>query len=97
MVVSFAPDGSIEFAVSYSHSGGDLLTHAQEIPSPGSKRRTTSAARMASKALRVAPEGLDKGEAISTGFATDTITSTDTIVVDSVDQRTSRRANAKAS
>ena len=88
LVVTFTREG-IEYDVSYAHSGAE-----GGIPSPGSKRRTTTAVRLASVDLQVGLEGLDKGGAVSTGFATDTIESTDTIVVDSVDQRTSRRASA---
>jgi hypothetical protein len=72
VTATFTPEG-IEFAVLYSHEG--------EPPTPGSKTRTSKAARMARMGLETALKGLDD-DLIWTGFATDTRTSRDTIMVD---------------
>jgi hypothetical protein len=76
LIITFKPDATLEFAVTYAHG------EAEEPPNPGTKKRTTSAARMAAHGLRLALEGLDKGTPIWGGFATNTRTSRDTIIVD---------------
>jgi hypothetical protein len=76
IAVEFKPDATLEFAVTYAH--GDL----DEPPNPGTKKRTTNAARMAAYGLQRALEGLDKGAPIWGGFATNTRTSRDLIMVD---------------
>jgi hypothetical protein len=48
LTVTFNPEGT-EYAIVYSH--------ADELPRPGTKTRTTRAARMARKALETALEG----------------------------------------
>jgi len=76
IAVEFKPDATLEFAVTYAHGEAD------EPPNPGTKTRTRSATRMAAYGLRRALEGLDKGTPIWGGFATNTRTSRDTIIVD---------------
>jgi hypothetical protein len=76
VVIEFKPDATLEFAVTYAHG------EASEPPQPGTKTRTRSATRMAAYGLRRALEGLDKGTPIWGGFATNTRTSRDTIIVD---------------
>jgi hypothetical protein len=73
LTIIFADEG-IELAVSYLHT--------EDPPTPGSKTRTTTAARMARAALETALEGLRTRPAIWGGFGTDTRESTDRIVVD---------------
>lgn len=71
----FREDGSIEYAVSYAH--------IDEPPTPGSKKRTTTASRMARRGLQAALEGLDQGYALTWGgFGTNTRESTDRIIVE---------------
>jgi hypothetical protein len=73
VTVTFVPDGSLEVDVTYTH---------EEVLTPGSKRRTTSAARMASMALERAQEHLRSGRVIWGGFGTNMRTSTDRILID---------------
>ena len=73
ITVTFGGEG-IEYAVSYLHRG--------EPPSPGSKTRTTTAARMARRGLELALERLGSGALIWGGFATNTRESEDTIIVE---------------
>jgi hypothetical protein len=68
-------DGAaIEYAVSYQHR--------DEPPSPGSKARTITAARMARRGLELALERLGSGAVMWGGFATNTRESEDTIIVE---------------
>jgi hypothetical protein len=74
-----------EIKVSFAHEGIMICVsygHTNEPPQPGTKTRTRSATRMAAYGLRRALEGLDKGTPIWGGFATNTRTSRDTIIVD---------------
>jgi hypothetical protein len=75
MIVTFNRD-EVEVSITYSHD--------HEPASAGSKKRTTTAARMARKGLERALEGLDTaGEAVVWGgFATDTHLTTDVVVLD---------------
>ncbi len=72
LTVTFKPEG-IEYAVLYAHTN--------ELPTPGTKTRTTKAATMARTGLETALAGLD-GEVVWGGFGTDTRTSRDMVVVD---------------
>ena len=72
--VAFTAEG-IMISITYGHA--NELDHA-----PGTKTRTRAATRMAAHGLRRALERLDKGTPIWGGFATDTRTSKDTIMVD---------------
>jgi hypothetical protein len=72
-------DGTIEYGVRY--------THADDPGSPGSKGRTTRAARLAAKGLEAALEGLSRDPGpLWGGFATNTRESTDTIMVEQKEQ-----------
>ena len=71
--VDFHREG-IELAVRYAHR--------DEPPTPGSKTRTRTAARMAEAGLRRALEGLGRGSVAWGGFAPDTRQSTDKVLVD---------------
>jgi hypothetical protein len=64
----------IEFAVTYAHP--------HEHPTPGTKKRTATAARMARKDLEAALEVLGSGPVACGGFATNTQVSKDTIIAD---------------
>jgi hypothetical protein len=72
LAVTFTEEG-VEFAVRYSHDDG-------EVPNPGTKGRTTTAARLARKGLEAALEGLDKGAWRWGGFGTNTRESEDRII-----------------
>ena len=78
LIVTFKPDGTTEISVTYTHSEADDAA----LANPGTKTRTRSATRMAAYGLQRALEGLDKGTPIWGGFATNTRTSRDTIIVD---------------
>ena len=69
--VDFHQEG-LEVSVGY--------THADPIPNPGTKTRTTTAARMAAAGLQRALEALGTGPGQWGGFATDTRTSTDRLL-----------------
>ena len=56
--------------------------HSQEQPTPGTKKRTATAARMACKGLEAALEALGSGQVTWGGFGTDTRISRDTIIAD---------------
>ena len=59
------------------------VRYAGELASsPGSKTRTRCATRMAAAALRVALATLDRGEIVHTGFATNTLVSTDHLTIE---------------
>jgi hypothetical protein len=73
ITVIFDGEG-IEYAVNYQHRG--------EPPSPGSKARTTTAARMARRGLELALEKLGSGAVMWGGFATNTRESEDRIIVE---------------
>ncbi len=75
MIVTFNRD-EVEVSITYSHD------HSEAIATPGSKKRTTTATRMARKALERALEGLDAAEVVWGGFATDTHLTTDMVVLD---------------
>jgi hypothetical protein len=75
VVVEFKPDATLEFAVTYAHGEAD------EPPNPGTKKRTTSAARMAAHGLRDALAHLEQGALVWGGFGTNMKVSRDTIVV----------------
>ena len=77
IAVEFKPDATLEFAVTYAHGEAD------EPASPGTKKRTTSTARMAAHGLRDALAHLEQGEAklVWGGFGTNMKVSRDTIVV----------------
>jgi hypothetical protein len=77
MIVTFNRD-EVEISITYSHDSSEATA------TPGSKKRTTTAARMARKGLEHALEGLDAaGEAVVWGgFATDTSLTTDVVVLD---------------
>jgi hypothetical protein len=72
VTVTFGDEGTIEYAIHY--------THNDTLPTPGSKKRTTTATRMAQEALETGLEGLDKGALLWGGFATDTRKSEDRII-----------------
>jgi hypothetical protein len=74
LTVTFQPDATLEFAVTYAH--GEL----DEPPNPGTKKRTTSAARMAAHGLRDALAHLEQGTLVWGGFGTNMKVSRDTIV-----------------
>ena len=71
--VTFTHEG-IEFAVTYAHDG--------EPPTAGTKRRTSTAERMARTGLEAALEALSSGQVAWGEFGTDTRVSKDTIIVD---------------
>ena len=71
--LTFTREG-IEFAVTYAHDG--------EQPTPGTKKRTATAAAVARKGLELALEALDSGPVAWGGFGTDTRVIKDTIIVD---------------
>lgn len=73
LTVTFAPDGTLEYVVLYQHT--------VEPPTPGTKRRTRTAAAMARTGLETALAGLD-GEVVWGGFGTDTRTSRDVVMVE---------------
>jgi len=73
--VRFTPEG-IEISTTYTHPD-DL-----EVANPGTKTRTSTAAKMAAHGLRLALEGLETDPLIWGGFATNTRTSKDTVVID---------------
>jgi hypothetical protein len=75
LTITFQPDATLEFAVTYAHGEAD------EPPSPGTKKRTTSAARMAAHGLRNALAHLERGALVWGGFGTNMKVSRDTIVV----------------
>jgi hypothetical protein len=75
LVITFKPDATLEFAVTYAH-GED-----GEPPSPGTKKRTTTAARMAAQGLRDALAHLEQGALVWGGFGTNMKVSRDMIVV----------------
>ncbi len=73
VTVTFTPEG-LEYAVTYAHEG--------EPPNPGTKTRTTTAARMARRGLEVALEGLAAGAPAWGGFGTNTKVSRDVVMVE---------------
>ena len=73
IVVTFT-GGAIEYSVTYHHDA--------EPANPGTKRRTTTAARMARKGLELALAKLDSGAVLWGGFGTDTRQSTDQIIAE---------------
>jgi len=77
LVLTFKPDGTTEISVTYTHD-------ESEVANPGTKTRTTTAAKMAAHGLRLALEGLEDAKRVPIwgGFATDTRTSKDMIMVD---------------
>jgi len=75
LTVTFQPDATLEFAVTYAHGEAD------EPPNPGTKKRTTSAARMAAHGLRDALAHLEQGDLVWGGFGTNMKVSRDTILV----------------
>lgn len=75
--VTFTPEGVVEYSIHYLHD--------HEPPTPGSKRRSAAAARMAHKALEIALE-LSKGPPVWAGFATNTRESEDKIIADRADR-----------
>jgi hypothetical protein len=83
LVITFTREG-LELAISYSHSEAD------QISSPGSKRRVVSGVGMASKALEAALASMDEGKPAWGGYRTNERVSTDHILID-------RRVDAKAS
>ena len=80
LAVTFKPDATLEFAVTYAHG------EAGEPATPGTKKRTTSAARMAAHGLRDALAHLDssasEAKLVWGGFGTNMKVSRDTIVVE---------------
>jgi len=74
LTVTFQPDATLEFAVTYAHGEAD------EPPNPGTKKRTTSAARMAAHGLRDALAHLEQGDLVWGGFGTNMKVSRDTLV-----------------
>jgi hypothetical protein len=70
-------DREIEISITYAHRDDDH----DAVANPGTKTRTTAAARMARKGLEVALEGLDRGVPIWGGFATDTRVTRDAILL----------------
>ena len=73
IIVTFHREG-VELEVRYAH--------ADEPPTPGTKKRTATAVRMARKGLEMALEGLGWGSVAWGGFSTDTRQSTDRVLVD---------------
>jgi hypothetical protein len=71
--VTFTREG-IEFAVTYAHDG--------QQPTPGTRKRTATAATMARNGLELALEALGSGVVACGGFGTDTRVIKDTIIVD---------------
>jgi len=76
LIITFKPDATLELAVTYAHGEAD------EPASPGTRKRTTSAARMAAHGLRDALAHLEQGTLVWGGFGTNMKVSRDTIVVD---------------
>jgi alanine racemase len=76
LIVTFNPDGTTEISVTYTHPA-----EADEPPNPGTKKRTTSAARMAAHGLRDALAHLEQGDLVWGGFGTNMKVSRDTLVV----------------
>jgi len=72
VLVRFEREG-VELSVTYGHGYGQ--------PSPGTKKRTRRASRMARAGLQVALDGLDRGDALWGGYGTDTHESTDRVLV----------------
>jgi hypothetical protein len=73
VTVTFTPEG-IELAVAYDHD---------HVPAnPGTRGRTTTAARMASKGLETALDALDRGQLVWGGFATSTRATEDKVIVE---------------
>jgi hypothetical protein len=79
VAATFREDGSVEVAISYLHSDEQQLT-------PGTKRRTVRAARMAAAGLCAALAELDRGEPLWGGFGTNTRESTDRVLVERKEQ-----------
>ncbi len=75
IMITFNPDGTLDFAVTYAHDD-------HEVANPGTKTRTTTAARMAAEGLRDALAGLETGSLVWGGFGTNMKVSRDTIVID---------------
>lgn len=67
-------DRDVEIAITFAHEEG--------LASPGTKRRTTTATRMARAGLEQALKGLDRGLPVWGGFGTNERVSTDRLVVD---------------
>ncbi len=76
LTVTFQPDATLEFAITYAHG------EAGEPARPGTKKRTTSAARMAAHGLRDALAHLEQGALVWGGFGTNTRESEDRIIVE---------------
>ena len=76
VLVRFEREG-VELSVTYGHGYG----HGYGQPSPGTKKRTRRASRMARAGLQVALDGLDRGDALWGGYGTDTHESTDRVLV----------------
>jgi hypothetical protein len=74
VAATFLEDGSVEVAISYHHT--------DDPPTPGTKGRTTTAARMAREGLEAALEGLSNGGVVWVGFGTNTRESTDHVIVE---------------
>jgi hypothetical protein len=70
----FREDGAIEYAVTYAHT--------TEPANPGTKRRISTASRMAAAGLEAALEGLRSRPGAWGGFGTDMRVSTDMIIVE---------------
>lgn len=71
--ITFNREG-IEYAVTYQH--GD------QVATPGTKKRTTTAARVAAEGLRRALEVLGRGQIQWGGFGTNEKVSTDRVIID---------------
>jgi len=80
IAVEFKPDATLEFAVTYAHGEAD------EPANPGTKKRTTTAARMAAHGLRDALAHLEQGALVWGGFGTNMKVSKDLIVVNRKEQ-----------
>jgi hypothetical protein len=76
VVITFKPDATLEFAVTYAHGEAD------EPPNSGTKKRTTSAARLAAHGLRDALAHLEQDALVWGGFGTNMNVSRDTIIVE---------------
>jgi hypothetical protein len=73
-----------EIKVSFAHEGIMICVtygHTNEPPQPGTKKRTTSTARMAAHGLRDALAHLEQGDLVWGGFGTNMKVSRDTLVV----------------
>jgi hypothetical protein len=94
VLVRFTREGC-EFEISYTADDGvksakgkgQNFDPTKSDPAPGSKSRTTTATRMASKALEAALQYLYKSEraeldVVWGGYATNTLESTDCILID---------------